>query len=628
MRSASRRFFLSLPVRILLVAVTALGLLASPGAGSAVATTHERISAALSLRISSGTAAPGAALLISGTGFSSNERVDLYVGVRAAGAVTAGADGSFTGARFTVPATTPPGTVTVLANGRYSRFTAQSALLVRSGWAEPGHDARHTRTATEENVIGPQNVARLTPEASIGTDDGPRAVTVANGAVYLTFGDGSGFSSVPVGAGGVSWTHPDPEAVNGSTVASATRVFYPSGSELQAVDARTGKGLWRTSYGANGSQNAVSAFEYGDGAVYVVASVDYQHTLSRLSAATGEIAWTVSGTYDSQPPAVADGVVYARESGSAVEAIDAATGERLWTTTVPGTDTGVLAVSGKYLVAPFPYGLAALDRSTGAIVWNTAAGVTGNVAIAGDRLVANYFDFATGRIALTALDLATGTPIWRNDAYDSTPSIANGVVYTGHNQQLYAYSLADGALLATFDLPEQDPNSLPYLDAPVSIADGEVYVPLQYFGNRFEGAAIYRYAQPDRFGVPAVSSVDDTVTGSGDGQFRYGGGWVAGSRPGAYSGTFHYARSTGATATFSFTGVGARLWYSTAPGFGKVSVSIDGKPVVTLDQSSPVRRDGVKSWTGGALAAGTHTLVVRSSSSSVVDIDRLDVGTF
>ena len=83
-----------------------------------------------------------------------------------------------------------------------------------------------------------------------------------------------------------------------------------------------------------------------------------------------------------------------------------------------------------------------------------------------------------------------------------------------------------------------------------------------------------------------MRSIDDTVTGTADGPFRYAGGWVAGDRAGAFQDSFHYARSTGASATVTFSGVGARLWYSTALNFGKFTVRIDGGPTVILDQSS------------------------------------------
>ena len=125
-----------------------------------------------------------------------------------------------------------------------------------------------------------------------------------------------------------------------------------------------------------------------------------------------------------------------------------------------------------------------------------------------------------------------------------------------------------------------------------------------------------------------MRSIDDTATGTADGPFRYAGGWVAGDRAGAFQDSFHYARSTGASATVTFSGVGARLWYSTALNFGKITVRIDGGSAVILDQSSPVSRNGLKSWTSGLLSSGRHTLTINSVDASVVSVDRLDIGTF
>lgn len=601
-------------------------------AGRASATTYERIAAALSLRLSVSVGVPGTSLLVSGTGFSSGERVDLFVGTRAAGAVTAAVDGSFTGARITVPAATPPGTVPVLANGRYSRFTTEASLLIQSSWGQFGHDSAHTNANPDENVIGPHNVAGLSATGFSGLAEGAGPLTVANGDVFLSYENGTGLSAVPISGWPPRWTHSDPNAGNGITVATRTRVFYRSGSDIQALDSRTGAGIWRSSIAPSGSGWAVAGFSYADGALYVLAGYSDGESLYRLSATTGAVLWQSYGPYDAnQRPAVADGVVYVRGPGGAIQSLDAATGKAGWSTLVPSTSPGLLTVSGgstASVISPFPYGLAVLDAATGKVRWTSSSGVTGDVAVFADRVICNGFDFAAGRERVTALDLATGARLWSSDVAGGSPVIANGIVYTGSDQRVFALDLASGKLLATLNLLEQDPNSLPYLDGPVSVVDGNVLAPLQFYGNHFDGAAVDRFSLPDRDGVPPVRSVDDTVSGTADGQFRYTGGWVAGSRAGAYQDTFHYARSKGASATVAFSGLGARLWYSTALNFGKITVRIDGGPTVTLDQSSPVSRNGVKSWTSGQLPSGRHTLVVASVDASVANVDRLDVGTF
>lgn len=384
-----------------------------------------------------------------------------------------------------------------------------------------------------------------------------------------------------LGSGVYRWTHPDPQATNAGTVATGARIFYRIGSEIQALDARTGARIWRSSFSANGA--AVSDFSYADGGLYVVAGGSGTQSLFRLSATTGSLDWESYGPYDVQQPAALGGVVYLRQAGGGILALEASTRAVLWTTLVPSTDPGLLTVSGDSVVSPFRYGLAVLDRATGTVRWTTSSGVTGDVAVADGRVLCDCFDFGRGRELVTALDLRTGAKLWSTDGPGGTPVVAGGVVYAGSDQNVQALDPTSGKLLTTLALPELDPNSLPYLDAPVSVVDGSVIASVQNVGERFEGAGVYRFVLPDRDGAPAVRTVDDTVTGTGDNQVDYVGGWVAGSRPGAYQDTFHYARSRGALATLTFSGVGARIWYSAAPGFGRATVSLDGRPPITLD---------------------------------------------
>ena len=99
--------------------------------------------------------------------------------------------------------------------------------------------------------------------------------------------------------------------------------FGSTDGHLYAVDAATGKLLWRYETGGGGYSSPTVA----DGVVYVGSSSIDGHPYA-LDAATGKLLWRYeAGGRVYSSPTVADGVVYVGSDDGHLYALDAATGE-------------------------------------------------------------------------------------------------------------------------------------------------------------------------------------------------------------------------------------------------------------------------------------------------------------
>jgi GH25 family lysozyme M1 (1,4-beta-N-acetylmuramidase) len=127
----------------------------------------------------------------------------------------------------------------------------------------------------------------------------------------------------------------------------------------------------------------------------------------------------------------------------------------------------------------------------------------------------------------------------------------------------------------------------------------------------------------DRAGNPAIPVEQTfalpTEVEQGSPAVRYA--WRSVGAPKAYGGSFAVERSTGATASFPFTGNSVTWYTATGPNQGKAVVSIDGRGRGTFDQFAPSWRVRV-ARTFNRLGPGRHTITIRvlgSSSSAATD---------
>jgi hypothetical protein len=132
-----------------------------------------------------------------------------------------------------------------------------------------------------------------------------------------------------------------------------------------------------------------------------------------------------------------------------------------------------------------------------------------------------------------------------------------------------------------------------------------------------------------------VTTVDDSVLGTGLNQINYSGAWSHISNttiPNAYNGTVSNSSTTNDFATITFVGTQIKFYAGERNNRGIAAISIDGGPETNVDLYSATDAGDVLVYTSAVLSPGTHTLKIRvtgthnaSSSGTIVSIDRFDI---
>jgi hypothetical protein len=99
-----------------------------------------------------------------------------------------------------------------------------------------------------------------------------------------------------------------------------------------------------------------------------------------------------------------------------------------------------------------------------------------------------------------------------------------------------------------------------------------------------------------------------------------------------YAGTANWTYTSGASATFRFTGTQVALHAVRDVDQGIMSVSVDGGAVQTVDDYAGTRNASGVVWTSPVLGSAAHTLTITNtgqrnaaSSGNNIAIDRADV---
>ena len=160
-------------------------------------------------------------------------------------------------------------------------------------------------------------------------------------------------------------------------------------------------------------------------------------------------------------------------------------------------------------------------------------------------------------------------------------------------------------------------------------------------GNIALQVSKWQNAQLDNFAVTAVgaggtvTTVDDSVQGTGTNQFNYmGSGWQHCSNCGAdlFNGTNSWNNVTGQTVTVTFSGRQITFFGVRDPQHGIGAVSIDGGLETNIDFFAATRAGNQAMFTSALLPTGTHTFRLRvtgtrnpSSTNTFVVPDRVDI---
>lgn len=206
-----------------------------------------------------------------------------------------------------------------------------------------------------------------------------------------------------------------------------------------------------------------------------------------LDAKTGRVVWRQSlGYKTAASPAVGDGVVYmplmskkGAEPGpntGAVVALDAETGEEIWRFETGAVESSPLLLDGVLYFGTFDHKLYALNAKSKKVLWSFSTGdaVKGGPAYWNGSIFTGSYD---GKVY--ALDARTGKQRWSSSSrggilgggnFYATPAVAYGRVFVGNTDgRMYAYGAGTGHLLWA-------KKTGGYVYSSAAIADRTVYV--------------------------------------------------------------------------------------------------------------------------------------------------------
>ena len=249
-----------------------------------------------------------------------------------------------------------------------------------------------------------------------------------------------------------------------SPVVAAGKVYvFDARGRLSAIDAESGKRLWRYSLTPEGEDDESAlggGLAYADGSLYVANGFG---EVMALDSGTGAVIWRRHiGVPVRAAPTVSGGRVFVVSYDNQLHALSAANGETLWNHVgLPGS-AGLLggaspAVEAGIVVAAYSSGeLFALRVDNGRVAWSdelsrparrtplaTLSDINGRPVIDRGRVFAISH---SGRLA--AIELRTGARIWeRNIAGTESPWVAGDYVYLITTEaQVLCLSRRDGRI--------------------------------------------------------------------------------------------------------------------------------------------------------------------------------------
>ena len=296
---------------------------------------------------------------------------------------------------------------------------------------------------------------------------GPRAATAGGGDESTTF------------RGDIARTGFFPGALSGGTDAGSLVFVGSTRGELHAVDAATGRVVWKTRLSGAIRGGATVA----GGTVYIGS---WDGTVHALDARTAKRKWAFkTGRMVFASPAVVDGVVYAVSHDTSTYALDVATGRARWKSRTGGSVSGANIASpavsgGLVFTSAWASGLFALDSRTGAKVWrfDTREPVLSSPAVH-DGVV--YFGSDDG--GLFALRTSTGERVWALQleragsngpemepiTISCAPAISDGRLFVGgYDRNLHAYDAKSGRPIWIHEVDD-------IITQSVAVHDGVIY---------------------------------------------------------------------------------------------------------------------------------------------------------
>jgi outer membrane protein assembly factor BamB len=341
----------------------------------------------------------GTRVRVDGAGFAPRTRITILFDDLALAKAQSNLRGQFSVQLLTPWAT--PGRHYVTARQSRPAASARAAFDVlptpaTNDWLQFAHDPQASGFNPLESTLGPENAGALhiLRSAPVGGGSTP---AVSDGVVYYTDATRGTVGALRQSDLSELWVTTLDEVPTGRVAVEAGRVlaagWTASGGTLYALDAETGRIIWRALQGV---------------------TIDHRFA-----------------------PRLVNGVVYgAFGDEGRVYALLAATGKELWSSAPAVTSVdGEVAVNDGLVYASGHPGTVALDASNGAVVWTASTAITFAASTDGDRVFTWSYPASGSQRRLFALDATSGTILWTfspapEEPAAHPPAVANGFVYS------------------------------------------------------------------------------------------------------------------------------------------------------------------------------------------------------
>jgi len=331
--------------------------------------------------------------------------------------------------------------------------------VAQDEWPQYRGNAGLTGVSADSSVRPPFKLVWFFRADSDASGDAGAGVTVGGGKVYVTLANTRSLLTLDAASGRFLWEYTDPAFGSGTyksvpaydqgTVYLLKR--YDAKSELVALRAEDGMTAWKIPLQGTGIVPARGGFPISEGRIFGVEG-GTEPAVFAVEAKTGRQVWrTALGTDDGLQaitPSVAGGRVFVGVRGGvragqdlkgATVALEAATGTIVWRrrNVYPFSP---LATDGRIVVCPMAYSpdekVYLLDAATGETLWSAAKGSRHYfpATILEDRILLSSWGTRH-----TALDRKTGDEIWsykgKENSGCSTPAISGPFAYFGTGHQ-------------------------------------------------------------------------------------------------------------------------------------------------------------------------------------------------
>jgi outer membrane protein assembly factor BamB len=250
---------------------------------------------------------------------------------------------------------------------------------------------------------------------------------------------------IDLSTGAVSWTKP------GSTklglAADSGRVYVFGDGEVEALDAKDGRSLWRVPLAGNITPRSVAK------AGWLIVGLD-SGEVAAISGDTGKTVWTLAiGGPPTHGARIEGDRVYFASPTRGVLACDIATGRVLWERQVDGVVSALLPTPGGVYVGSAGLWFYKLEPGSGRVAWHwRVAGEPIGIAVEDKVVLTLMLDHT-----IRAFKDGNGAQAWRETLQYrpfAGPIAASAQwLVAGHGATVRAYSKVDGARNGAYALP-------------------------------------------------------------------------------------------------------------------------------------------------------------------------------